>query len=148
MITCSATMKKEFLNFYEAHAKDVIKFNINEMVQKEVGERVTLEGVRNYYKVCQEKKDMHQFVIHHIFKSLYEKVDKKPQVFMFFDSIDDIREFHEYFQSRVSYPALRPKTSPPTKQSTSKASPSASSPPKNMWMARRRRQRSLKRPKS
>ena len=42
VITCSATMKKQFLNFYEEHVKDVIKFNINEMVQKELGERVTL----------------------------------------------------------------------------------------------------------
>jgi hypothetical protein len=37
LITCSATMKKEFLTFYEEHIKDVIKFNINEMVQKELG---------------------------------------------------------------------------------------------------------------
>jgi len=33
VITCSATMKKEFLQFYEEHAKDVIKLNINEMIQ-------------------------------------------------------------------------------------------------------------------
>ena len=31
---------------------------------------------------------MHQFVIVNIFKSLYQNVEKKPQVFIFFDSID------------------------------------------------------------
>lgn len=35
-------MKKEFLNFYEENVKDVLKFNINEMIQKELGEKVTL----------------------------------------------------------------------------------------------------------
>ena len=34
LVTCSATMKKEFLQFYEQNVEDVIKFNINEMVQK------------------------------------------------------------------------------------------------------------------
>ena len=48
-------MKKEFLNLYEEYDKDVIKFNISEMVQKEVGEKVTLEGVRNYFKVMSGK---------------------------------------------------------------------------------------------
>ena len=37
VITCSATMKKEFLTFYEEHAKDVIKFNINDLVHSELG---------------------------------------------------------------------------------------------------------------
>lgn len=34
IITCSATMKKEFIQFYDQHCKDVLKFNINEMIQK------------------------------------------------------------------------------------------------------------------
>ena len=38
-------MKKEFLNFYESCCKEVLKFNISEIVQKEVGGRVTLQGV-------------------------------------------------------------------------------------------------------
>jgi hypothetical protein len=28
-------------------------------------------------------------------------VEKKPQVFIFFDSVDEIRDFHEYFKARV-----------------------------------------------
>lgn len=68
-------MKKEFLNFYEEHIKDVIKFNINELVQKESGEKtITLEGVRNYFKVLKEKTEMHKYIIGTIFKHLYEKI--------------------------------------------------------------------------
>ena len=93
VITCSATMKKEFITFYEEHAKDVIKFNINEMIQKELGERITLEGVKNYYRVVADKPEMHKYIIGTIFKHLFEKVDKKPQVFIFFDSIDEIKQF-------------------------------------------------------
>lgn len=97
-------MKKEFLNFYEEHIKDVIKFNINELVQKELGEKIiTLEGVKNYFKVLSDKAEMHKYIIGTIFKYLYEKIDKKPQIFIFFDSIDEINEFHEYFKARVSY---------------------------------------------
>ena len=68
----------------------MIKLNINEIVQGEHkgGEKITLEGVKNYYKVATDKSDMHKYVIGTIFKHLYEKVEKKPQVFVFFDSID------------------------------------------------------------
>jgi hypothetical protein len=44
---------------------------------------------------------MHKYIIGTIFKHLYEKIDKKPQVFIFFDSIDEIKEFYDYFQARV-----------------------------------------------
>lgn len=81
-------MKKEFLNFYEENVKDVIKFNINEMIQKELGEKVTLEGVKNYYKDIESRQEMHKFIIGTIFKELYEKSKNKPQIFIFFDSID------------------------------------------------------------
>lgn len=46
---------------------------------------------------------MHKYIIGTIFKYLYEKIDKKPQIFIFFDSIDEINEFHEYFKARVTY---------------------------------------------
>lgn len=71
----------------------MIKFNINEMVQKELGERITLEGVKNYYKKLESKTDMHKFIIGTVFKELY-KGENKPQMFIFFDSIDEIKEFH------------------------------------------------------
>ena len=97
-------MKKEFLQFYEQNVEDVIKFNINEMVQKEKGEkgeRVTLEGVKNYYKVMKDKTEMHKYIIATIFSEIYEKRKENPQIFIFFDSIDEIKEFHEYFKARV-----------------------------------------------
>jgi superfamily II DNA/RNA helicase len=107
IITCSATMKKEFLSFYEEHAKDVIKFNISELVQKELGDKkITLEGVKNYYKIMDTKQEMHKYIIGTIFKELYEKKenkDTKPQMFIFFDSIDEIKEFHDYFTARVLF---------------------------------------------
>lgn len=53
-----------------------------------------MEGVKNYYKIVNEKTEMHKYIIGTIFKHLYEKVEKKPQVFIFFDSIDEIRDFH------------------------------------------------------
>lgn len=38
---------------------------------------------------------MHKFIIGSIFKELYEKKENnKPQIFIFFDSIDEIKEFH------------------------------------------------------
>jgi len=46
---------------------------------------------------------MHKFVISNLFKLLYEKAEKKPQVFMFFDSIDEIKDFHEYFKAKVTF---------------------------------------------
>jgi len=79
----------------------VIKFNINEMVQKELGEKVTLEGVKNDYKIMKDKTEMHKYIIGIIFSEIYEKRKENPQIFIFFDSIDEIREFHEYFKARV-----------------------------------------------
>lgn len=62
------------------------------MVQKELGEKIiTLEGVQNYFKVLKDKAEMHKYIIGTIFKFLYEKIDKKPQIFIFFDSIDEIK---------------------------------------------------------
>ena len=37
---------------------------------------------------------MHKYIIGTIFKELYEKRKEKPQIFIFFDSIDEIKEFH------------------------------------------------------
>lgn len=107
-------MKKEFLSFYEEHAKDVIKFNISELVQKELGDKkITLEGVKNYYKIMDTKQEMHKYIIGTIFKELYEKKETKPQMFIFFDSIDEIKEFHEYFTARVLFLTIfRPPISP------------------------------------
>lgn len=34
---------------------------------------------------------MYKYVINVVFKHLYEKVEKKPQVFIFFNSIDQIQ---------------------------------------------------------
>jgi late competence protein required for DNA uptake (superfamily II DNA/RNA helicase) len=62
-----------------------------------------LEGVKNYFKVVSDKAEMHKYIIGTIFKFLYQKIDKKPQIFIFFDSIDEINEFHEYFKARVKY---------------------------------------------
>jgi len=58
--------------------------------------------VKNYYQICPTKEEMHKFVISNLFKLLYEKAEKKPQVFMFFDSIDEIKDFHEYFKAKVT----------------------------------------------
>ena len=69
----------------------MIKFNINEMVQKELGEKVTLEGVKNYYKIMKDKTEMHKYIIGIIFSEIYEKRKENPQIFIFFDSIDEIR---------------------------------------------------------
>jgi len=66
-----------------------------------LGEKITLEGVKNYYKVAESKTEMHKFIIGTIFKELYEAKEAKPQIFIFFDSIDEIRDFHEYFKAKV-----------------------------------------------
>jgi superfamily II DNA/RNA helicase len=118
VITCSATMKKEFTQFYEDHVKDVIKFNISEMVQKELGEKITLEGVKNYYKVMDSKAEMHKYIIGTIFSELFDKKKAKPQIFIFFDSIDEIRDFHEYFKAKVRHIVCRPVTSLQINRST------------------------------
>lgn len=75
-------------------------------MQKELGDKkITLEGVKNYYKIMDTKQEMHKYIIGTIFKELYEKKenkDTKPQMFIFFDSIDEIKEFHEYFTARAT----------------------------------------------
>lgn len=80
---------------------------------------------------------MHKFIIGTIFKELFDKKKDKPQIFIFFDSIDEINEFHEYFKARVTYIPYRHQTSPPTSPNTSNPSPSASSPAKSMRTERR-----------
>ena len=45
---------------------------------------------------------MHKYIIGTIFSEIYEKRKENPQIFIFFDSIDEIKEFHEYFKARVS----------------------------------------------
>ena len=61
-----------------------------------------MEGIKNYYYVLPSKEDMHKYVIGTVFKHLYAKVYKQPHVLIFFDSIDEIKEFHDYFKARVN----------------------------------------------
>jgi hypothetical protein len=65
---------------------------------------------------------MHKYVIGTLFKHLYAKVDKKPQVFIFFDSIDEIKEFHDYFKTKVTLCRCRPQTLLQTKPNIFKVS--------------------------
>ena len=44
---------------------------------------------------------MHKYIIGVIFKEIYASKEGRPQVFIFFDSIDEIKEFHEYFKAKV-----------------------------------------------
>lgn len=47
---------------------------------------------------------MHKYVIKKIFKELYSASDKaKPQVFIFFNSIDEINSFNQYFETIVIF---------------------------------------------
>ena len=48
-----------------------------------------------------DKTEMHKYIIGIIFSEIYEKRKENPQIFIFFDSIDEIKEFHEYFKARV-----------------------------------------------
>ena len=45
---------------------------------------------------------MHKYIIKKVFKALYEDCKgARPQVFMFFNSIDEIHKFTQYFDSIV-----------------------------------------------
>jgi superfamily II DNA/RNA helicase len=93
LISCSATMEKSFLKFYESCDPDYIPLNITQELEKETGQKVTLEGVKNYRHAikCEEgsKKELYNFILKDVFKQLYTKNDeKKPQVFIFFNSVD------------------------------------------------------------
>ena len=76
-ICCSATMKKEFLSFYNNIVKDFIKLNIDEkmMEEEDQKDKVTLEGVRNYYQIMElennSKTEIYNYIIKVIFKNLY-----------------------------------------------------------------------------
>jgi len=72
--------------------------------------KITLEGVKNYYKVAESKTEMHKFIIGTIFKELYEARKANPQILIFFDSIDEIRDFHKYFKKKVKDMLCRPVT--------------------------------------
>lgn len=96
-ICCSATMKKEFMEFYSSILPNHIPLNLVSELEEEK-ERVTLEGVKNYQFTFKEKMEnktpMFEFIIKDIFKQLYsEKEKKKPQIFIFFNSIKDIASF-------------------------------------------------------
>lgn len=104
VITCSATMKGHFMKFYKDVCPNHIALNATDIVEKEVGKKVTLEGVSNYHKVFSEgKAAIHKFILNEIFKELYSNPDKKkPQAFIFFNSVDEIKEFDDYFQTVAS----------------------------------------------
>lgn len=98
-------MEKHFLKFYEDIDPDCIKLNLNAELEKETGHKITLEGVKNYSQVVKCEKDskveIYDFILKNIFKELYgrSEVNKKPQVFVFFNSVDDIYEFDKKFQA-------------------------------------------------
>ncbi len=88
LITCSATMDKKFIDFYKENSGD---FETNKNTSHgEDNKRITLTGVNNYYAVVEGgEEELHKYVIKKIFKELYSSTDKlKPQVFVFFNSID------------------------------------------------------------
>ena len=60
-----------------------------------------MQGVNNYYVECEGTVEMHKYVIKKIFRELYLDVPIKPQVFVFFNSIDEINQFVQYFDSIV-----------------------------------------------
>ena len=50
------------------------------------------------------KKELYDFVLKDVFKQLYGVAGdrKKPQVFIFFNAVDDIYEFDKLFESYAS----------------------------------------------
>ncbi len=81
-------MDKKFLSFYEENAGP---YETNKQTSHgEDHKRITLTGVNNYYVIIEGgEAELHKYVIKQIFKALYSDTTKlKPQVFVFFNSID------------------------------------------------------------
>lgn len=58
MIVTSATMKKEFLQFYHGiiptNNQTNLEINVNDILRKELGHSISLEGVSNYTVMVKE----------------------------------------------------------------------------------------------
>lgn len=62
-------------------------------MSKESGTTITLEGVSNQYHALETEtsKTIHEYILKTVFKELYQNSDrKKQQVFMFFNSANEI----------------------------------------------------------
>ncbi len=90
-------MDKQFINFYKDNAGDY-ETNNTQVANQETKERVSLQGVNNYYVEVAAGPEMYKYVIKKVFSELYCNTDKaKPQVFIFFNSIDEINDFNNEF---------------------------------------------------
>ena len=96
-------MDKYFLNFYKENSGE---FETNKQTSHgEDHKKITLTGVNNYYSVVEGgQAEIHKYVIKKIFKELYSDSTKlKPQVFVFFNSIDEINRFTQIFDNFVTF---------------------------------------------
>ena len=106
LISCSATMEKKFLEFYRSIDEDFITLNLNQKLKEELGQNITIEGVKNYYKSIKHedsKAEIYDYILKNLFKELFGDSNKmKPQIFMFFNSIQDIANFQNRFDALAS----------------------------------------------
>jgi superfamily II DNA/RNA helicase len=111
VIACSATMERHFMEFYKDISPSYIELNINADLEKETGQKITLEGVKNFYHVVEPEKggdkdaktEIFDYILNVVLKELYDNnVASKPQIFVFFNSIDDIDKFDKKFESLAS----------------------------------------------
>ena len=98
IIACSATMEKKFLDFYNTMDPDFQTLNINQQLKEEhSGQNITIEGLKNFYKEIKHedsKAEIYDYIIKTLFKELFSDSTKmKPQLFMFFNSVNDIANF-------------------------------------------------------
>ena len=107
LISCSATMQKKFIDFYRNCDEDFEKLNLNEMLKEENGgQNITIEGVKNFYKTIkheESKAEIYDYIIKNLFKELFgDSTKMKPQIFMFFNSSQDIANFQNRFDALAS----------------------------------------------
>lgn len=99
-------MEKKFLDFYRSIDEDFIPLNINQKLKEELGKNITIEGVKNYYKSIKHedsKAEVYDYILKNLFKELFGDTNKmKPQIFMFFNSIQDIANFQNRFDALAS----------------------------------------------
>jgi superfamily II DNA/RNA helicase len=99
LVVCSATMKNEFKEFFHNNSKNVVEMNLNEILKEEIGHTITLEGVSNYIKVMDGDNAKYNYILNDVFKELYRGSTKiKPQVLIFFNSVDEIEAFKRLFE--------------------------------------------------
>lgn len=93
-------MEKKFISFYEENAG---KFEINKETTNIINIK-TFESINNYYvSVEGGEQALHKYVIKKVFKALYCYTTKlKPQVIMFFNSIEEINRFSQIFETIAS----------------------------------------------